>query len=191
MSVQIKQLWFTIRLELFTFLGCQHGGVCASLQSQENSEFTRTQEEVVQFNRQISKLSQAGHLRFPFPVRQHWSNFVHLHSGERAAAHVPAESPDRRRRPPLGAGQTEEHVRWSKSATRKVMHHWLTSTGNNDPCDTGWRVPLQRGGWFEEDGGRIPGIFQSDPASSVGLFSLLDRVSLLVLFLRCIAYLVY
>lgn len=72
MYVQIKQLCFTIcwgtGLELFTFLGCQHRGLCVSLQSQEDSEFKRTQEEVVQFNRQISKLSQAGHLWFLFPI---------------------------------------------------------------------------------------------------------------------------
>ncbi|TWW76342.1 Ras and EF-hand domain-containing protein [Takifugu flavidus] len=35
------------------------------LKSQEDSDFKRTQEEVVQFNRQMSKLSQAGHLRSP------------------------------------------------------------------------------------------------------------------------------
>lgn len=38
------------------------------LQSQEDSEFRRMHEEVVQLNRQISDLSQAGHLPLLFPI---------------------------------------------------------------------------------------------------------------------------
>ena len=38
-------------------------------QSQEESEFRRTNEEVVQLNRHISDLSQASHSPFPFSIQ--------------------------------------------------------------------------------------------------------------------------
>lgn len=143
-----------------------------SLQSQEDSEFRRTHEEVVQLNRQISNLLQAGHSRFPFPICTASTSVkpcAFPHRRTRCCAHL-CWKPR-----PMSPSCTQSWTSWRTCTLIKVRNmkgdHSLTRTCTDDPTyDIGWCVSLQREGWFEEDGGRIPGIFQSDPASSVSLF---------------------
>lgn len=152
---------------------------CLFFQSQEDSDFRRSEEEVVRLNRQISDLSQASHSGSDgFSWTSHadvvwnWSSLNLSKSGKWAAADVSAASPDWHRRPALGAGQAEEHVCRPESSTRKVR---LTSVKTKyDPTSGSnmWLcVSLQRNGWLEDDGCGIPVIFQSDSGSPVSLFS--------------------